>query len=78
MKLKLITFLAILLLVLSACSNDSSKDKAETENVDAEGKKFRIVPTTVALTMTLDKLDLPIVGKPTSYKTLPKRYDDVP
>ncbi|MCG7340825.1 heme ABC transporter substrate-binding protein IsdE [Staphylococcus auricularis] len=78
MKLKLITFLAILLLVLSACSNDSSKDKAETENVDAEGKKFHIVPTTVALTMTLDKLDLPIVGKPTSYKILPKRYDDVP
>ena len=28
--------------------------------------------------MTLDKLDLPIVGKPTSYKTLPNRYKDVP
>lgn len=28
--------------------------------------------------MTLDKLDLPIVGKPMSYKTLPNRYKDVP
>ena len=35
----------------------------------AESKGIRIVPTTVALTMTLDKLDLPIVGKPTSYKS---------
>ena len=28
--------------------------------------------------MTLDKLDLPIVGKPTSYKKLPDRYKNVP
>ena len=45
---------------------------------EEKAEKYRIVPTTVALTMTLDKLDLPIVGKPTSYKTLPARYKDVP
>lgn len=50
-------------------SETASKQKKE---------EFRIVPTTVALTETLDALDIDIVGKPTTYKDLPKRYKDVP
>ncbi|BBN84128.1 heme ABC transporter, heme-binding protein isdE [Staphylococcus lugdunensis VCU148] len=68
--------LAILLVLLTGCSQSSKHTKGD--NVDQQGNAYRIVPTTVALTMTLDKLDIPIVGKPTTYKTLPKRYKDVP
>ena len=60
-------------MLLTGCSQHTKGD-----NVDQQGNAYRIVPTTVALTMTLDKLDIPIVGKPTTYKTLPKRYKDVP
>ncbi|ARJ26186.1 heme ABC transporter substrate-binding protein IsdE [Staphylococcus lugdunensis] len=70
---KIMSSLAILLVLLTGCSQHTKGD-----NVDQQGNAYRIVPTTVALTMTLDKLDIPIVGKPTTYKTLPKRYKDVP
>ncbi|WP_218047276.1 heme ABC transporter substrate-binding protein IsdE [Staphylococcus pasteuri] len=65
--------LGIICAILLVACESSSKPKKEEK-----AEKYRIVPTTVALTMTLDKLDLPIVGKPTSYKTLPARYKDVP
>ncbi|MEJ7456499.1 heme ABC transporter substrate-binding protein IsdE, partial [Staphylococcus warneri] len=57
----LITIITFIVL-LSGCETDDSNKKKDK----AESKDVRIVPTTVALTMTLDKLDLPIVGKPTS------------
>ena len=69
----LITIITFIVL-LSGCETDDSNKKKDK----AESKGIRIVPTTVALTMTLDKLDLPIVGKPTSYKKLPDRYKNVP
>ena len=57
--------------LLSGCSaQDKQQSNSDTNT--------RIVPTTVALTQTLDALDLDIAGKPDSYKTLPKRYDYVP
>ncbi|MFW3457756.1 heme ABC transporter substrate-binding protein IsdE [Staphylococcus caprae] len=71
---RLITTLIIFIILLSGCDS-SGKDKKKDS---VQTKEFRIVPTTVALTMTLDKLDLPIVGKPTSYKKLPERYKNVP
>ncbi|MDI9231214.1 heme ABC transporter substrate-binding protein IsdE [Staphylococcus caprae] len=71
---RLITTLIIFIILLSGCDS-SGKDKKKDS---AQTKEFRIVPTTVALSMTLDKLDLPIVGKPTSYKKLPERYKNVP
>ncbi|EQB9249201.1 heme ABC transporter substrate-binding protein IsdE, partial [Listeria monocytogenes] len=37
----------------------------------------QIVATTVAITEIMDKLDLPLVGIPTSSKKLPERYADV-
>ena len=72
---KIMSSLAILLMLLTGCSQSKH---TKGDNVDQQGNAYRIVPTTVALTMTLDKLDIPIVGKPTTYKTLPKRYKDVP
>lgn len=71
---RLMYILIVFVIVLSGC-NSNSKTSSKDNN---DKKDYRIVPTTVALTMTLDKLDLPIVGKPTTYKQLPKRYKDVP
>src|SRR5699024_165882 len=42
--------------------------------VTAEEEEDRIVATTVALTEIMDKLELDLVGIPTSYKDLPERY----
>ncbi|HDZ6518709.1 TPA: heme ABC transporter substrate-binding protein IsdE [Staphylococcus aureus] len=69
--IKYLTILVISVVILTSCQSSSSQESTKSG-------EFRIVPTTVALTMTLDKLDLPIVGKPTSYKTLPNRYKEVP
>ena len=75
MKLKsLLSVLLACICLLSACNFSLEKPTESKQGND----DFRIVPTTVALTETLDALDLDIVGKPTSYKDLPKRYKDVP
>ncbi|WP_049306819.1 heme ABC transporter substrate-binding protein IsdE [Staphylococcus capitis] len=73
-KTRKIFTIILFIVLLSVCEADNSNKKKDK----AESKGIRIVPTTVALTMTLDKLDLPIVGKPTSYKKLPDRYKNVP
>lgn len=62
-----------LTILLLGCQRSEDNQTTKTKN-----DNFRIVPTTVALTMTLDKLDLPIVGKPSTYKTLPSRYKGIP
>lgn len=61
-----------LMVLLTGCQAQDDK------NVQTSSQEYRIVPTTVALTQTLDALNLDIAGKPDSYKTLPKRYDKVP
>src|SRR5699024_8417840 len=50
-----------------------TEDDQETDEENDE----RIVATTVAITEIMDKLELDLVGIPTSYKDLPERYVDV-
>lgn len=77
MKIKsLLGLILICSCLLAACNINFSKSSEPSSKQKKE--EFRIVPTTVALTETLDALDLDIVGKPTTYKDLPKRYKDVP
>lgn len=77
MKIKsLLGLILICSCLLAACNINFSKSSESASKQKKE--EFRIVPTTVALTETLDALDLDIVGKPTTYKDLPKRYKDVP
>ena len=77
MKIKsLLILILICSCLLAACNINFSKSSEPSSKQKKE--EFRIVPTTVALTETLDALDLDIVGKPTTYKDLPKRYKDVP
>ncbi|ASE33218.1 heme ABC transporter substrate-binding protein IsdE [Mammaliicoccus sciuri] len=77
MKIKsLLILMLICSCLLAACNINFSKSSEPSSKQKKE--EFRIVPTTVALTETLDALDLDIVGKPTTYKDLPKRYKDVP
>ncbi|HAA6493161.1 TPA: heme ABC transporter substrate-binding protein IsdE [Listeria monocytogenes] len=63
----------VLLLFLVGCGKEEAaqKPKQKTE------KEPKIVATTVAITEIMDKLDLPLVGIPSSSKKLPKRYADV-
>ncbi|EPD2214742.1 heme ABC transporter substrate-binding protein IsdE [Listeria monocytogenes] len=63
----------MLLLFLVGCGKEEAAQKPEQKSE----KEPKIVATTVAITEIMDKLDLPLVGIPTSSKNLPERYADV-
>lgn len=58
----------LIVVVLAGCSSQN-----EAEVIDPT--EDRIVATTVALTEIMDALELDLVGIPSSYKDLPKRYE---
>ena len=63
----------MILVVLAGCS--SKKGTSSNENpIDLSGD--RIVATTVSLTEIMDALEIDLVGIPSSYKDLPKRYEN--
>lgn len=64
----------ILLMSIAGCS---SPKKETAKQVKSESKE-RVVATTVAVTEIMDALEVDLVGVPTSSKTLPKRYKDLP
>ncbi|EAD5687123.1 TPA: heme ABC transporter substrate-binding protein IsdE [Listeria innocua] len=70
---KIAVLLLALLLFLVGCGKEEAVQKAE-QKTESNPK---IVATTVAITEIMDKLDLPLVGIPTSSKKLPERYSDV-
>ncbi|MBC2090041.1 heme ABC transporter substrate-binding protein IsdE [Listeria welshimeri] len=72
MKKKVILFL-VLFVFLVGCGNEKAAQETERKSE----KDPKIVATTVAITEIMDKLDLPLVGIPTSSKNLPERYADV-
>ncbi|MBC2143231.1 heme ABC transporter substrate-binding protein IsdE [Listeria innocua] len=72
MKKRAVLLLA-LLLFLVGCGKEEAVQKAEQK----PESNPKIVATTVAITEIMDKLDLPLVGIPTSSKKLPERYADV-
>ncbi len=59
----------LIVVVLAGCSSPESTKDAINPTED------RIVATTVALTEIMDALELDLVGIPSSYKDLPKRYE---
>ena len=63
------TMSMLIVVILAGCS---SQDKAEI----IDPTEDRIVATTVALTEIMDALELDLVGIPSSYKDLPKRYEN--
>ncbi|MEK5066981.1 heme ABC transporter substrate-binding protein IsdE [Sporosarcina sp. FSL K6-1508] len=67
----LYTLLAIVM--LAGCSSQEGTSSNE-KKIDPAGD--RIVATTVALTEIMDALEIDLVGVPSSYKELPKRYKD--
>ncbi|GGE69042.1 heme ABC transporter substrate-binding protein IsdE [Priestia taiwanensis] len=70
---RIITCLLVLIGV-AGCAEQKESTVAGTEQ--KEESKERIVATTVAVTEILDALEIDnVVGIPTSYKQLPKRYD---
>lgn len=68
MRKALYAMCMVLVIVLAGCSSQD-----EVEIIDPTGD--RIVATTVALTEIMDALELDLVGIPSSYKDLPKRYE---
>lgn len=67
-------YILLATVVLAGCSSQKGTSSNE-ENTEPAGE--RIVATTVALTEIMDALEIELVGIPSSYKDLPKRYTDV-
>src|SRR5690625_3771847 len=57
-------------------SDEANAEAEEAESEDAQETDGDIIATTVALVEIMDKLELDLVGVPTSYKDLPERYAD--
>lgn len=68
-----IVFISIFL-ITSGCSSRKGPEASEAKESQ---NKDRIVSTTVAVTEIMDALEIDLVGIPTSYKKMPKRYDGV-
>ncbi|MHA6258532.1 heme ABC transporter substrate-binding protein IsdE [Sporosarcina sp. CAU 1771] len=60
------------LLALAGCS---SQGGASSTAIPSDPDGNRIIATTVALTEVMDALEIDLVGIPSSYKDLPKRYE---
>src|SRR5699024_8188874 len=75
-KLSLSLMMVGLLLAAGCASSGGDSQSNSQSDVTAEEEEDRIVATTVALTEIMDKLELDLVGIPTSYKDLPERYAD--
>jgi len=56
-------------------TDNEAEEAASEESQETDGD---IIATTVALVEIMDKLELDLVGVPTSYKDLPERYDGLP
>ena len=72
-KVRTLLYMLLVIVVLAGCSSQKGTSSNE-ENTDPAGD--RIVATTVALTEIMDALEIDLVGIPSSYKELPKRYAD--
>ncbi len=70
----------LLFFVITGCSSDAgANSNTKIDKAAEEDKaKHRVVATTVAATQIMDALEIDLVGIPTSYKELPKRYEGVP
>jgi len=77
---KRLAWLWMLVLVLAGCSTgaQAGPSTATHDTSTNTASSARIVATTVAITEITAALDLPLVGKPTSTKTLPPQYKDIP
>lgn len=62
----------------SADTQTNTEEADSNEETDALDTDGQIISTTVALTEIMDKLELDLVGVPTSYKDLPERYEGLP
>lgn len=74
-KFYLLSIISSLLFIIG-CSASGNGPVGPKENNDPENNK--IVATTVAVTEIMDALEIDLIGIPTSYKDLPKRYDGLP
>ena len=54
-----------------------SKAQTETPKEEVKEQTMKIVSSTVAATQVMDKLDLDLVGIPTTQSTLPERYNGI-
>ncbi|MBS4207896.1 heme ABC transporter substrate-binding protein IsdE [Bacillus sp. FJAT-50079] len=76
MKNKSVLFVMLsIICFMFGCSANQNATVKPKKNNDPEGN--RIVATTVAVTEIMDALEIDLIGVPTSYKVLPKRYDGI-
>ncbi len=75
MKFKNIIFIILSLFILSGCVDQNGEGTLPVK----KGEDLRVVATSPAVTMIMEKLDVDLIGVPTSNTyTIPDRYKDLP
>ena len=69
-----LVFIISVLMIVAGCGTVQEKSVEEEIKSGNMDSKDRIVATTVAVAEIMDALEIDLVGVPTSYKDLPKRY----
>ncbi|MDR4982825.1 heme ABC transporter substrate-binding protein IsdE [Bacillus cereus] len=77
MRVKKITSVFMAIILLFSIAGCSSPKKETVKKVKSNSEEH-VIATTVAVTEIMDALEVDLVGVPTSYKTLPKRYKGLP
>ncbi len=70
---KLIIFISLTISLLTGCAVNNASVTNNTDNTDED----RIIATSFAVVEILDKLNLDLIGVPTTSRELPERYTDV-
>lgn len=71
-----LVFLAVVFL-LTACGATEQAKPVTATPAETKAPEQRLITTTAAVTQIFEKLDLDLVGVPTTSQTLASRYDDV-
>ncbi|MDP7977347.1 heme ABC transporter substrate-binding protein IsdE [Bacillus multifaciens] len=74
--MKKIASMFMIVLLLCGIAGCSSPKKETAKKVTKDDQ--RVIATTVAVTEIMAALEVELIGVPTSYKTLPKRYKGLP
>ncbi len=64
--------------ILTSCIQSNNSNKNQSDNSNTSKSEFKIAASSVTVANILAEMDVDIVGKPTTKKTLPSKYSSIP
>lgn len=75
---KYFVFIVGLCFVLTSCLQSNNSNNNQSDNSNTSKSEFKIAASSVTVANILAEMNVDIVGKPTTKKTLPSKYSSVP